>query len=202
MFANESRVNEGIRDSTSFCPSRTYPNAPMARPFAGESRALTIRDSIRKAHAWRFRLGMIIVPAIGASLAVPVGLARVPAWMWIVVATCMIVGATTPVVLLHRAWTSINDGCARTSPWRAVGLLIVPIFNVYWMFRVVPGFATDFNRFIEQHQIEARPLSRNLILATMVPLVGIVFYWTVIASVCDSINSIRRSRDLENDVRE
>jgi len=181
--------------------SRAYPNAPIARPFAGGSRQLTIRTSIRKAHTWRFRLGMMICPAIGVALALPVGLARLPSGLWIAVAGCMIIGAVTPLILLHRAWTSINDGCARTSPRRAVWLLIVPFFNVYWMFHVVPGFATDFNLFIEHHQIDARPLSRNLILATMVPLIGILFYWGLIAAICDSINSVRQSRDLEIDVK-
>jgi hypothetical protein len=36
----------------------------------------------------------------------------------------------------------------------------------------------------------------------MVPLIGIVFYWGVIADICDSINRVRRSHDLEIDVKE
>jgi len=64
-----------------------------------------------------------------------------------------------------------------------------------------PGFATDFNLFIEHHQIDARPLSRNLILATMVPVIGILFYWGLIAAICNSINSVRQSRDLEIDIK-
>jgi len=82
---------------------------------------------------------MMICPAIGVALALPVALARLPFGLWIAVAGCMIIGAVTPLVLLHRAWTSINDGCARTSPRRAVWLLIVPFFNVYWMFHVILG---------------------------------------------------------------
>jgi hypothetical protein len=203
--AAETRASRCDNESSAipaFDPSRAYPSVPLARPFAGGSHQLTLRTSILEAHTWRFRVGMMICPLIGATLALPVGLARLPSLLWVAVAVCMLVGAVSPLVLLYRAWTCINDGGARTSPRRAVGLLIIPVFNVYWMFCVVPGFATDFNLFIERHQIEARPLSRNLILATMVPLIGIVFYWGVIADICDSINCVRRSHDLEIDVKE
>ena len=198
----EPSVCEAAGDLPAFGPSRAYPSVPLARPFAGASHQLTMRTSIREAHTWRFRIGMMICPLIGVTLALPVGLARLPSGLWIAIAGCILVGAVSPLVLLHRAWTCINDGGARTSPRRAVGLLFFPVFNVYWMFHVVPGFATDFNLFIERHQIEARPLSRNLILAAMVPLIGIVFCWGVIADICDSINRVRRSRHLEIDVKE
>jgi len=195
-------VCEAAGDLAAFDPSRVYPSVPLASPFAGSARQLTMRTSIREAHTWRFRIGIMICPLIGVALALPVGLARLPSGLWIASAGFILVGAVAPLVLLHRAWTCINDGGARTSPRRAVGLLIVPIFNVYWVFHVAPGFATDFNLFIERHQIEARPLSRNLILAAMVPFFGILFYWGVIADICDSINCVRRSHDLEIDVKE
>jgi len=198
----EPSVCEAAGDLPAFDPSRAYPSVPLARPFAGGAHQLTMRTSIPEAHTWRFRIGIMICPLIGITVALPVGLARLPSELWIAVVGFILVGAVAPLVLLHRAWTCINDGGARTSPRRAVGLLIVPIFNVYWVFHVAPGFATDFNLFIGRHQIEARPLSRNLILAAMVPLIGIVFHWGVIADVCDSINCVRRSQNLEIDVKE
>jgi hypothetical protein len=198
----EPSASEAAGNLPVFDPSRAYPSVPLARPFAGGAHQLTMRTSIREAHTWRFRIGIMICPLMGVTLALPVGLARLPSGLWIAIAGFILVGAVASLVLLHRAWTCINDGGARTSPRRAVGLLIVPIFNVYWVFHVAPGFATDFNLFIERHQIEARPLSRNLIFAAMVPLVGIVFCWGVIANICDSINCVRRSNYLEIDVKE
>src|SRR6266852_5492001 len=36
--------------------------------------------------------------------------------------------------LWYRMWSAIQDGHARTTPGKAVGLMFVPLFNVYWMF--------------------------------------------------------------------
>jgi hypothetical protein len=198
---NAPGVNQVAADFFAFDPSRAYPNAPTARPFAGGSHQLPIRNGIRGANSWRFRIGIMICPAIGIALSWPVGMGGLPSWLWIAIAGCMLVGAVSPIVLLHRAWACIDDGSARSSPGRAVGLLLVPIFNVYWVFHVVPGYATDFNCFIERHQIEARRLSKNLILSALVPLIGIVFCWGAIAAICESINCVRRSLELEIDVK-
>jgi hypothetical protein len=197
----EARVSEVVANLRAFDPSRAYPNAPDARLFTGDSHPLTIQNDIREAGIWRFRIGIIICPAVGVALTMPVERGILPASLWFAVAACVLVGAVAPIVLLHRAWACIDDGNARTSPARAVGLLLVPVFNIYWLFHVVPGYATDFNRFIERHQVEARRVSRNLLLSTLVPLIGIVFCWGAIAAICESINSVRQSLELEVDIK-
>ncbi|WP_410969288.1 hypothetical protein, partial [Salmonella sp. SAL04284] len=38
------------------------------------------------------------------------------------------------VVLLcvHRMWAAIQDRYVRTTPGKAVGFLLIPVFNLYW----------------------------------------------------------------------
>src|SRR5687767_6774080 len=55
--------------------------------------------------------------------------------------------------LYYRAWKAIQDGHARTTPGKAVGFLLIPLFNLYWMFPALWGFSKDYNAYIERHSI-------------------------------------------------
>jgi hypothetical protein len=74
----------------------------------------------------------------------------------------LIVYSISQIKLIINMWTAIQDGNARTTPGKAVGLLFIPFFNVYWMFIVWSGFVTDYNNYIERNNIPARPLSATL----------------------------------------
>jgi hypothetical protein len=54
-------------------------------------------------------------------------------------------------LLLYRFWQLIQDGKAGTTPARAIGFLFIPIFNLYWFFRVYFGLDLDLNRYISRH---------------------------------------------------
>ncbi len=171
-----------------FDPSRAYPDAPAAQPYTGARRSGI--PVVRPVSPIVFQLGIVLpllaAPAVGAlsvrfHALLPVALLLV--WTsW-----------SLALVLVHRAWSAIQDGAARTSPGRAVWLLLVPVFNLYWAFQAFAGFATDYNHFIERHSVDAQPISKNLVLATMVvPGVGLLLAWRVIGSVCAAINAIWR----------
>lgn len=53
--------------------------------------------------------------------------------------------------LLSLAWKLIHDPqfAPRNSPDKAVGLLFVPIFNIYWNFEAYKGFMEDANRYMD-----------------------------------------------------
>lgn len=71
----------------------------------------------------------------------------------------MLISGIAMLSLLYKAWASIQDGYARTTPGRAVGFMLIPVFNLYWSFRVIYGFAEDYNRFLDRYQIKAKKLS-------------------------------------------
>jgi len=133
-----------------------------------------------------------------ASWAVSVGLAAliVVRWFWKLTvdpgspdnellgaaSLLMLYGGVVFYILLYKAWAAIQDGHARTTPRRAIGFFFIPLFNIYWVFQVLPGFATDYNRHLERHQIVDAPrLNRGIFTAylllsivSVVPFVGFV----------------------------
>ena len=80
-------------------------------------------------------------------------------------------GAVVMLRLFYKMWAAIQDGAARTTPGRAVGLLFVPLFDVYWLFQILPGFATDYNAYIARHAVETRRLPRSLFTLLAVLLI-------------------------------
>lgn len=112
------------------------------------------------------------------------------------------------LVLLYKAWDAIQDGFARTTPGRAVGFLFIPLFNAYWLFEAVWGFARDYNRLLERHGLESDPLPERLFLAycvlTVVALVPglsrLTGFWggsaaliieaLLVVNVCDAVNAL------------
>lgn len=75
----------------------------------------------------------------------------------------------------HRAWRMIQDGNARTTPGKAVGLMFIPLFNLYWAFQLIWGFAKDYNAYCRRHGIGSPPHR----LTTGYSL-GVVIMWIVL----------------------
>ncbi len=74
-------------------------------------------------------------------------------------------GIAAWLFLLHRAWSAIQDGQARTTPGKAVGFMFIPLFNIWWVFQAVHGFAQDFNRFRDRHRLPCEPLNESHFMA-------------------------------------
>lgn len=55
------------------------------------------------------------------------------------------------LMTLHKAWTILQPGQARTTPGKAVGFLFIPVFNLFWVFQAYYGWAEDWNRIRENH---------------------------------------------------
>jgi hypothetical protein len=68
-------------------------------------------------------------------------------------------------ILLYRAWSVIQDGHASTTPGKAVGFIFIPFYDFYWIFRAWWGFARDYNRYIEHHDLNIPKLNASLFLA-------------------------------------
>lgn len=122
-----------------------------------------------------------------------IGLAYIP----------MLYGAIVMLVLYYKMWAAIQDGQARTTPGKAVGLLFVPFFNLYWAFQVIWGFAKDYNAYAQRHGIQAERLPEGLFLAyiilcflTWIPVLGHVIMVVnfiigllMVSKICDAINA-------------
>ena len=66
------------------------------------------------------------------------------------------------MVLWYKAWRSIQDDYTSLTPVRAIVFLLIPIFNLYWIFRAFGGFPKDYNAYIKRHNLSVIPLSEKL----------------------------------------
>jgi hypothetical protein len=57
----------------------------------------------------------------------------------------------------HATWRTIQDPHARTTPPKAIGFMFIPLFNLYWVFQLIWGFAKDYNAFCRRHGIGHPP---------------------------------------------
>jgi predicted Zn finger-like uncharacterized protein len=71
--------------------------------------------------------------------------------------------------LIYKMWAAIQDGRASVSPGKAVGFLLIPIFNIYWALYMLVGFAEDYNSFVNRYKVKTKdlPLVLFLIYAVM-----------------------------------
>ena len=121
-----------------------------------------------------------------------------------IVMVLALIGTAVFAVLVYKMWAAIQDGHARTTPGRALGFLFIPVFNIYWAFQVLWGFAKDYNSFIERHALDLRRLPEGLFLAyvvlcftTWIPFLGwflmvanLVVGAIMIAKICDAVNAL------------
>jgi len=102
------------------------------------------------------------------------------------------------MVFVYKMWNAINDGRTKPSPGAALGLLFVPLFSLYWVFVVFPGYASRYNAYAHRHGIQVRPLGAGLFVAALllgwVPLVGLVLWALVLGKVCGAVNALSPRR--------
>lgn len=103
------------------------------------------------------------------------------------------------LTMIYKMWQSIQDGSPRMSPGKAVGFSFIPFFNVYWIFQVYGGFATDYNRYIKEKNRHAPELSRGLMIAMVIfmlvsiPIVNWIVQAMAISKICDSVNALKKA---------
>jgi hypothetical protein len=107
-------------------------------------------------------------------------------------------------ILVYQMWKAIYDNSARMSPGRAVGFLFIPVFNLYWIFQVLWGFAKDYNSYIARKSINTKRLPEGLLLAwAVLQLASGVPYLNILAApacwivsgiavwkICDAVNAL------------
>ena len=106
-----------------------------------------------------------------------------------------IFGGVYSYIILFRAWKVIQAGGARTTPGKAVGLIIIPIFNFYWIFVAYYGWAVDWTRIRSSYSnLMAAPrassgtfLTGSIFIILFFPI-GVFFFFWMISQMCKVIN--------------
>ncbi len=110
-------------------------------------------------------------------------------------------GMIIVINMIYKMWTVIQDGHARMTPGQAVGLLFVPVFNIYWGYQVYVGFADDFNTYIQRNSINSKPLPKGLFVTAYILMIAstlpflfvlapviLILFIIMISKICDAVN--------------
>ncbi len=103
-------------------------------------------------------------------------------------------------LILHRAWSAVQDGVTTVTPGKAVGFCFIPFFNLYWNFVAHVGLMKEINRLAEAR---GRPdqkvnegfaltfciLAATICLAIVAAPFGVVLIWQTIGAVKDLENA-------------
>lgn len=107
---------------------------------------------------------LLAVGAMGAFILVP---------LYLLAEVCLGTFLVCWFVLCFKSWQLIQFSpggapTARVRPGQAVGFLLIPLFNIYWVYQAFLGLAQDMNRFARLHGIPGREVGERLALATCV----------------------------------
>ena len=116
----------------------------------------------------------------------------------------LLFGLGMMMVLFYKMWSAIQDGHARMIPGKAVGFLFIPLFNVFWSFQVIWGFAKDYNAYTRRHCLTLPDLPEGLFLTYTIlaftgwiPVVGLLLniadYFIallMISRICTAVNAL------------
>lgn len=130
-----------------------------------------------------------------------------------------VVSAVFGAIILYRAWQTVQDGQARTTPGKAVGFLFIPIYNFYWIFVGFGGLAKELNAFRQRHNLEGETLPENLFVAqcilallgiiiTQIPVIGYLYgiaisvlglnlFWRIFRVVNEIAGGIEKEQAVE-----
>ena len=110
-------------------------------------------------------------------------------------ALCWLAAGITQLAYLYRAWKCLAYGSPRTTPAKAVCLMLVPVFNYYWAFVAWFGFARDWNRvtheFADLRHAPRMPERRFLafcICGILFPPAAMLLWFPVMGAMCRAIN--------------
>jgi hypothetical protein len=68
------------------------------------------------------------------------------------------------VYMWFRAWRALADGDGKFRPGRMALFLLIPLFNLYWFFRAVWGWARAYNGRLRERRLNAPPANEGLFL--------------------------------------
>ncbi len=98
------------------------------------------------------------------------------------------------LVMIYKMWAALPADQRRTGPGAAIGLLFVPLLNIYWIFNVYVGYATDYNKHAQARGLSAR-VSWGLLLCQIllcwVPLLGWILQIVAISQICNGVNALK-----------
>jgi len=115
---------------------------------------------------------------------------------------CLLISAIFFYINIYRAWKCLSAGEPRTTPGKAVGLLFIPFFNLYWIFIAIAALPKDWNRIMASYEDlqKAPKLSGKIFLmfcigSLVFPPLALVVGFPLMSQTCKGINFFASRRN-------
>lgn len=136
-------VQEAFRTKESYRPIEHFENVSVTQPSSALFHAWLIVSGIA------YGIGFILFIFFIIITTGPYGHNDVEIFLGL--ACLSLILLDIPAIILYsiwffRTWKAVPSEFRGCSPGRAVGLLFVPIFNFYWIFRAIPGLSRSIDR--------------------------------------------------------
>ncbi len=95
---------------------------------------------------------------------------------------------------IYRGWVCLQPGGVEITPGKAVGLLFIPFFQLYWIFVAINGLPKDWNRIVSSFEDlkNAPKLKEGTFLAFSIGMLfaplGIIMIFPMMSQLCQGIN--------------
>ena len=164
-------MNNFSSDASGFRPQMPAGQVPAPRKFSSGLIAFAILQHISMFAGWFF---FVVGIALASEHEAAVG-----GVMILLGLLGIIVGVVFSCLILHRGWSFVQDGKARTTPGKAVGFLFIPFYNLYWTFVAHYGLMQEFNRVAEARgkgrDTVVTGLALTYSIVSIIPYIGIIF---------------------------
>ncbi|MBN1881173.1 MAG: hypothetical protein JW885_03285 [Deltaproteobacteria bacterium] len=152
-------------------------------------------------------LGVVIFPVVIGVIFRAFGI-DIDEYRRQVMAAVLVYTTIIYLVFVWRIWTALQDGSARTTPLRAALFLIIPIFNIYWVFAAFPGFVDEYRAYAERNEFSVPRLEKGFfvvygllfalsMLTFIIPFLNIMVFMALYISLlivvwqaCDAVNAL------------
>jgi len=114
----------------------------------------------------------------------------------------LVASAVCAAIFLYRSWDQVQDSEARATPGLAVGLMFVPLFNLYWAYIAIWGLSKNLNSYTRRNNIEAPKVNEGLALGLCVMMsVGLIFMFIPFLNILAWLVTIPLALVVMNDFR-
>jgi hypothetical protein len=83
----------------------------------------------------------------------------IPESMLLIVLPIALISVACWLIFLYKAWLGIQDQETAITPLKAVGLLLIPFFNIYWMFRMFAAYPREYDAYCIRNRATREDLS-------------------------------------------
>jgi hypothetical protein len=119
----------------------------------------------------------------------------------------IVAGFVFHVMLMYKLWCTVQDGRAASTPGKAIGLMFIPFFWLYWQFVAIWGLSKDLNRYAREHNVAAPQANESLALTACIlncwavipyagilaAIAGLIVLIIAVNRMCDTAAAIIRS---------